>query len=60
MDGGAKVLGKLSVPECLLIWMLVGQGPIVLAVGAAGGVFGHFFLLSILSFSLSERWPDMD
>ena len=24
----------------LLVWMIVGQGPIVLAVGAEGGLFG--------------------
>ena len=36
----------------LLIWIIVGQGPIVLAVGAAGGcldIFSliyHFFFLS--------------
>ena len=27
----------------LLVWMVVGQGPIALAVGAGGGLFGHFF-----------------
>ena len=27
----------------LLIWIIVGQGPIVLAVGAGGGLSGHFF-----------------
>ena len=32
----------------LLIWIIVGQGPIALAVGAVGGWFGHFF--SSLSF----------
>ena len=39
----------------LLIWIIVGQEPIALAVGADGGCFGHFFSrLSILfSFSLS-------
>ena len=36
----------------LLIWIIVGQGPIALAVGA-GGVVGHFFSrLSFLSPSL--------
>ena len=43
------VLGKLKV---LLIWMKVGQGPTVLAVGAGGGGLDisslryHFSLLS--------------
>ena len=45
---GAIVLGKLPVPGRPIIWMIVGQGPIALAVGA-GGVFGHFY--SSLSFS---------
>ena len=39
----------------LLIWMMVGQGPAALAVGAGGGLFGHVYsCLSFLSsFSLS-------
>ena len=39
----------------LLVWMIVGQGPIALAVGAGGGLFGHFFshLSFLFSFSLS-------
>ena len=36
-SGGAKVLGKLPVPGRPTIWMIVGQGPIALAVGAGGG-----------------------
>ena len=56
-------LGKLSVPGRPTIWMIVGQGPIVLAVGACGGLFGHFY--SALSFSLLflpffGRRPDID
>ena len=38
------------------IWMIVGQGPIALAVGAGGGgLFGHFYspLSFLSSFSLS-------
>ena len=37
-----------------LVWMIVGQGPIALAVGAGGGLFGHFFshLSFLFSFSL--------
>ena len=31
------VLGKLPVPGRPTVWMIVGQGPIVLAVGAEGG-----------------------
>ena len=41
--GGAMVLGKLPVPMRPTIWMIVGQGPIALAVdvcvwGGGGGV----------------------
>ena len=45
------VLGKLPVPGRPTIWMIVGQGPIALAVGAGEGrgVFGHFY--SFLFFS---------
>ena len=37
------VLGKLAVPGRPTIWMIIGQGPIALAVGADGGFFGHFY-----------------
>ena len=37
------VLGKRPVPGRPTIWMTVGQGPIVLAVGAGGRLFGHFY-----------------
>ena len=30
------MLGKLPVPGVLLNWMIVGQGPTALAVGASG------------------------
>ena len=46
----------------LLIWIIVGQGPIALAVGAGGGVWA-FFLSSITSLfflPLSGRRPDID
>ena len=33
----------------LLVWMIVGQGPIALAVGAGGGCVWTFFLSSIFS-----------
>ena len=32
----AMILGKLPVPGRPTIWMIVGQGPIALAVGADG------------------------
>ena len=44
-SGGAMVLGKLPVPGLPTIWMIVGQGPIVLAVGADGGCLDIFTLL---------------
>ena len=53
-SGGAKVLGKLLVPGRPTIWIIVGQGPVALAVGAGGGCL-DIFLSSVLSllFSLS-------
>ena len=39
------VLGKLPVPGRPTIWMIVGQGPIVLAVGAGGGCLDIFTLV---------------
>ena len=52
------VLGKLPVPRRPAIWIIVGQGPIALAVGAGvcvWGFFGHFCsrLSFLSSFSLS-------
>ena len=56
-SGGAMVLGKLPVLGRPTIWMIVGQGPIALAVGAGGGCLDIFTLLypfSPLSPSLWE------
>ena len=56
------VLGKLQVPGRPKIWMTVGQGPIMLAVGAGGAVW-TFILLSVLShlfLPLFGRRPDID
>ena len=56
------VLGKLPGSGRPTIWMIVGQGPIVLAVGA-GGVVWTFLLSSILSLvflPLFGRRPDID
>ena len=39
------VLGKLPVPGRPTIWMIVGQGPIALAVGAGGGCLDIFTLI---------------
>ena len=61
-SGGAMVLGKLPVPGRPTIWMIVGQGPTALAVGAGGGCWT--FLLSSIFFllflPLSGRRPDID
>ena len=57
------LLDELQCRGVLLIWILLGQGPIALAVGAGGGFFfGHFFsrLSSPFPFSLSGRRPDID
>ena len=51
------VLGKLPVPGRPTIWIIVGQGPTVLAVGAGGGCLDIFTLIypfSPLSPSLWE------
>ena len=47
------VLGKLPVPGRPTIWMIIGQEPIALAVGAGGGCLDIFTLLCLLS-SLSH------
>ena len=54
-SGGAKVLGKLSLPGRPTIWINVRQGPIALAVGAGGGCLDIFYsrLSFLSSFSLS-------
>ena len=65
---GAIVLGKLQCRGVLLIWVKVGQGPIVLAVGAGGGCLDIYFLVYHFSFliislfflPLSGRRPDID
>ena len=44
-SGGAMVLSKLPVPGRATIWILVGQGPIALAVGAGGGCLDIFTLI---------------
>ena len=49
------VLGKLPVPRHPTIRMIVGQGPIVLAVGASGGCLDIFILVYTFSpFSLGD------
>ena len=51
------VLGKLPVPRRPTFWIIVGQGPIALAVGAGGHCLDIFALLcpfSPLSPSLGD------
>ena len=51
------VLGKLPGPGRPTLWMIVGQGPTALAVGAGGGclvIFTLVYLYSPLSPSLWE------
>ena len=50
------VLSKLSVPGHPTIWMMVGQGPIALAVGAVGVCLDIFTLL--YPFSGVDGWFD--
>ena len=57
---GAIVLGELPVPGRPTTWIIVGQGPIALAVGAGGGgkscldIFTFVYPFSPLSPSLWE------
>ena len=46
----------------LLLWFIVGQGPTALAVGAGGGLFGHFLSSIVYLFFLPPfgRRPDID
>ena len=55
-------LDKLPVPGRPTIWMIVGQGPIALAVGAGGGCLDIFTLLYPFShlLPLSAGRPDID
>ena len=56
-------LGNLPVPGRPTIWMIVGQGPTALAIGAGGGgCFGHFHspVSYLLFLPLSGRRPDID
>ena len=51
------VLGKLPVQGRPTIWIIVGQGPTALAVGAGGGcldIFSHVCHFSFLTPSLWE------
>ena len=60
MVSGAMMLGKFSVPGCLLVGIIVGQESTALALDADN--FEHFFYrLSFLFFvPLSRRRRDID
>ena len=53
------MLGKLQCQDVLLVWTIVGQGPIVLAVGADGGCLDIFSLIFLFCPPLSGRQPDI-
>ena len=55
-SGGAMVLGKLPVPGRPTIWVSVGQGPTVLAVGAGGGCLDIFTLIYCFSPLSPSLW----
>ena len=61
-SGGAMVLGKLPVPRRPTIWIIVGQGPTALAVGADGVVWTFLLssILSLLFLPLFGRRTDID
>ena len=50
------MLGKLSVPGRPTSLDVVGQGPIVLAVGAGGGCLDSFSLINLFSFMSPSLW----
>ena len=50
------VLGNFPVPGRPTIWKIVGQGPIALAVGAGGGLFGHFYSPILFSSLPPSLW----
>ena len=55
------VLGKLPVPGRPTIWMIIGQGPIALAVGEDRGCLDIFLsIFSRIFFPLAGRRPDID
>ena len=50
------VLGKLPVPGRPTIWIIVGQGPAALAVGAGGGCMDVFILIYPFSSLSPSLW----
>ena len=56
------VLGKLPVPGRPTNWIMVGQGPTALAVGAGGVVWTSLLssIIALLFLPLFGRRPDID
>ena len=54
--GRAMVLGSFQYPGVLLLWHMVGQGPVVLTAGAGrlGCFFYYFFFISSILSSFSN------
>ena len=50
------MLGKLPVPGVLLTWIIEGQGPIALVVGAGGVCLDIFSLIYHFSFLSPSLW----
>ena len=50
------VLGKLPVPGHPTIWMIVGQGPIALAIGVGGSCLDIFTVLCPFSPLSPSLW----
>ena len=59
-SGGATVLSVLPVPGRPTIWMTVGQGPIVRAVGAGRGCLDIFTPLCPFSPLSPSLWQTAD
>ena len=57
-SGRAMVMDNLPCRAVLQIWIKMGQGPTVLAVGAGRGCFDIFSPSP--SPHLSVKWPDID
>ena len=55
-SGGAKVLGKLSVPGRSTVLITIVQGPTALAVGAGGGCLDIFTLIYPFSSFSPSLW----
>ena len=55
-SGGAMALDNLPVPGRPTVWMIVGQGPTTLAVGAVGVCLDIFTLLYPFSSLAPSLW----